>query len=139
MYLNEIEWGDGIYGADAAAHAYFGESASAVSPDQAALMAGAIVNPRLLDIAHPNARLRNRERIIRARMGRITPPPVITAPVDPGPTPDPGAASEPSTDASPEPPVEEGQTGEPPAPEPAPESPPPQAPSPQPFPGAAQP
>jgi monofunctional biosynthetic peptidoglycan transglycosylase len=86
LYLNEIEWGDGIYGADAAAHEYFGESASALGPDQAALMAGAIVNPRLLNIAHPNTRLRNRQRIIRARMGNVTPPPVITAPVDPGPS-----------------------------------------------------
>src|SRR3954463_12514980 len=85
LYLNEIEWGDGIYGAEAAAHTYFGTSASALGPDQAALMAGAIVNPRLLNVLHPNARLRNRQRIIRARMGNITPPPVITAPVDPGP------------------------------------------------------
>ena len=77
LYLNYIEWGDGIWGAEAAARTYFGVSASEIGPDQAALMAGAIVNPRVLDIAKPNARLRNRQRIIRARMGRITPPPVV--------------------------------------------------------------
>ena len=43
-------------------------------------MAGAIINPRMLDIAHPNGRLRARQRIIRARMGKITPPPVVAIP-----------------------------------------------------------
>ena len=80
LYLNDIEWGDGIWGAEAAARTYFGIPASAVGPDQAALMAGAIVNPRVLNIAKPNARLRARQRIIRARMGNITPPPVIARP-----------------------------------------------------------
>ena len=51
LYLNNIEWGDGIWGAEAAARTYFGIPASAVGPDQAALMAGAIVNPRVLNIA----------------------------------------------------------------------------------------
>ena len=80
LYLNNIEWGDGIWGAEAAARTYFGISASAVGPDQAALMAGAIVNPRWLNIARPNGRLRARQRIIRARMGYITPPPVAAVP-----------------------------------------------------------
>ena len=69
LYLNNIEWGDGIWGAEAAAQTYFGIPASAVGPDQAALMAGAIINPRVLNIAKPNGRLRARQRIIRARMG----------------------------------------------------------------------
>jgi monofunctional glycosyltransferase len=80
LYLNNIEWGDGIWGAEAAAQAYFNIPAAAVGPDQAALMAGAIVNPRVLDIAKPNARLRARQRIIRARMGNVTPPPVVAVP-----------------------------------------------------------
>src|SRR4029077_1320388 len=77
LYLNDIEWGDGIYGAEAAARTYFGTTASAIGPDQAALMAGAIVNPRELNIEHPNGRLRARQRIIRSRMGNVTPPPVV--------------------------------------------------------------
>ena len=80
LYLNDIEWGDGIWGAEAAARTYFGIPASAVGPDQAALMAGAIVNPRVLNIARPNARLRARQRIIRARMGNVTPPPIVARP-----------------------------------------------------------
>jgi len=80
LYLNHIEWGDGIWGAEAAARTYFGIPASAVGPEQAALMAGAIVNPRVLNIAQPNARLRARQRLIRGRMGYVTPPPIVAVP-----------------------------------------------------------
>ena len=43
-----IEWGDGIWGAEAAARTYFGVPASALNREQAALLAGAIINPRVL-------------------------------------------------------------------------------------------
>jgi len=69
LYLNEIEWGDGIWGADAAARAYFNTSAANLSNDEAALLAGAIINPRLYSPAHPNARLRRRQAIVLARLG----------------------------------------------------------------------
>ncbi len=105
LYLNNIEWGDGIWGAESAARHYFRIPASAIGPDQAALMAGAIINPRTLDIAHPNGRLRARQRIIRARMGRITPPPVVAipppaAPAEPEPV-QPDAQVEPSSELEP--------------------------------------
>jgi len=77
MYLNVIEWGDGIWGAEAAARSYFGTSASALSPDQAALLAGAIINPRVYSPAHPNTRLLRRQRIILSRMGAYAPPPTV--------------------------------------------------------------
>ena len=101
LYLNNIEWGDGIWGAEAAARTYFGIPASAIGPDQAAIMAGAIVNPRVLNIAKPNARLRARQRIIRARMGNITPPPMVArpAPAEIRTTPSPvGPEEEPTPD-----------------------------------------
>ena len=41
IYLNVIEWGDGIFGAEAAARSYFAKSAAELSPDDAALLAGA--------------------------------------------------------------------------------------------------
>jgi monofunctional biosynthetic peptidoglycan transglycosylase len=83
IYLNVIEWGDGIWGAEAAARTYFGVSAASLSPSQAALLAGAIVNPRLLSPARPTRRLLNRQRIILARMGGVTPPaPAPAAPVE---------------------------------------------------------
>jgi len=77
LYLNLIEWGDGIYGAEAAARTYFHKSAADVGPQEAALLAGAIVNPRLLTVAHPTALLRRRQQVILGRMGAVTPPPVV--------------------------------------------------------------
>jgi len=75
LYLNVIEWGDGVYGAEAAAQTYFHQPAAALSPAQAALLAGAIVNPRLLNPAHPTARLLRRQQLILRRMGAVSPPP----------------------------------------------------------------
>ena len=108
LYLNDIEWGDGIWGAEAAARTYFGIPASAVGPDQAALMAGAIINPRVLNIARPNARLRARQRIIRGRMGNITPPPIVAppAPADPPAPAQPEAESEEEPTPAPSPETE---------------------------------
>jgi len=46
IYLNVIEWGDGIYGAEAAARHYFGKSAAELAEDEAAKLAAIIPNPR---------------------------------------------------------------------------------------------
>jgi monofunctional biosynthetic peptidoglycan transglycosylase len=75
IYLNVIEWGDGVFGAEAAARAHFGVGAGSLGPDQAALLAAAIINPRLLDPGHPSARLLRRQRMLLRRMGQVTPPP----------------------------------------------------------------
>ena len=80
IYLNVIEWGDGIWGAEAAARNYFGVSASSLSREQAALLAGAIINPRVLNAAHPNRRLLARQRIILGRMGAVEPPAPVPTP-----------------------------------------------------------
>jgi monofunctional biosynthetic peptidoglycan transglycosylase len=69
LYLNLIEWGDGIWGAEAAARAYFGIGASELDATQSALLAGAIINPRVYSPARPNARLLRRQAIILSRMG----------------------------------------------------------------------
>ena len=69
IYLNVIEWGDGIFGCEAAARAYFGKSAADLSKEEAALMAGAIVNPREMNAAKPNRRLLRRQQITLKRMG----------------------------------------------------------------------
>jgi monofunctional glycosyltransferase len=74
LYLNVIEWGDGIYGVDAAARAYFNTSASSLTEAQAALLAGAIINPRVLNPARPTARLLRRQQIILRRTGAVTLP-----------------------------------------------------------------
>jgi monofunctional biosynthetic peptidoglycan transglycosylase len=114
IYLNVIEWGDGIYGADAAARAYFGEPAAALGPHQAALLAAAIINPRLLNPAAPTPRLLRRQQLILRRMGAITPPePAVPRPHPPDqfvPLPDQPAMA-PELPAPPAPPEE----GAPPA------------------------
>lgn len=114
LYLNVIEWGDGIWGAEAASRRYFRKSAADLTPQEAALLAAAIINPRVLDPAHPTTRLRRRQQMIARRMGAVTPPPAVTeapaaAPADaplapvpelPGtPVPLPGAPVIPDRDA----------------------------------------
>ena len=86
LYLNVIEWGDGIYGAEAAARTYFHSGAATLGPSESAMLAGAIINPRVLNPAHPNARLLRRQGIIMRRMGSVTPPvPLDTAVIPPPP------------------------------------------------------
>lgn len=84
LYLNVVEWGDGIYGAEAAARTYFRKSAADLSASESALLAGALTNARLLNPAHPTARLRRRQAMVMRRMGAVTPPvaagPIIQAP-----------------------------------------------------------
>src|SRR5438552_10735927 len=70
LYLNVVEMGERVYGAEAAARQYFGEPASALSPQQAALLAGCLPNPREMNPAHPNSRLRSRQSMILGRMRR---------------------------------------------------------------------
>jgi len=129
IYLNVIEWGDGIWGAEAAARSYFGSSAAALSADQAALLAGAIINPRVYSPAHPNARLQRRQRIILSRMGGYVPPTAVPV-VNNEPQPSDGttgeAAAPPPTDVA-EPAVEpEPKPTQPETVEPAEPGPPPQ-------------
>ena len=68
VYLNVIEWGHGIYGAEAAARAYFGKPAAALSQQEAAVLAAVLPNPRRLSAPHPSAYVEERAATIRARM-----------------------------------------------------------------------
>ena len=96
LYLNVIEWGDGVYGAEAAAQTYFHQPAATLSPVQSALLAGAIVNPRLLNPARPTARLLRRQQLILRRMGAVSPPPAPTEPAPPAAPGEPPQADAPS-------------------------------------------
>src|SRR3954463_10303471 len=70
LYLNVVEMGERVYGAEAAAHYYFHTSAAGLSPSQAALLAGCLPNPRLMNPGAPNKRLRFRQRMVLSRMRR---------------------------------------------------------------------
>ena len=74
LYLNVIEWGDGVYGVESAARTYFGKSAAELGPSESALLAAAIVNPRVLNPARPGSRLIRRQQLILRRMGAVIPP-----------------------------------------------------------------
>jgi monofunctional biosynthetic peptidoglycan transglycosylase len=74
LYLNVIEWGDGVYGAEAAARTYFHVSAASLGPEESAWLAASIVNPRTANPSRPNARLIRREQLILRRMGAVIPP-----------------------------------------------------------------
>ena len=68
IYLNVIEWGNGVFGAEAAARHYFRTSAASLSAEQAAKLAAMVPNPRYYD-RHRNARgLLRKTAIILARM-----------------------------------------------------------------------
>ena len=70
LYLNLIEWGDGIYGAEAAAGHYFGTTAEALNARQALLLASVIINPRRFSPLEPSRRIEHRVRTIAGRMLR---------------------------------------------------------------------
>jgi len=70
LYLNLIEWGDGVFGIEAAAHRYFGVSSSDLTPRQAALLASVIINPRRYSPVQPSRRIEKRMRTILSRMWR---------------------------------------------------------------------
>jgi monofunctional biosynthetic peptidoglycan transglycosylase len=65
IYLNVIEWGDGIYGAEAASQRYFHKPASALTANEAAFLSGMIPNPRTVFNPQINPRrVARRQRII---------------------------------------------------------------------------
>jgi monofunctional biosynthetic peptidoglycan transglycosylase len=70
LYLNLIEWGDGIYGVEAAAERYFGTTADALDARQALLLASVIINPRRFSPLAPPPRIERRVRTIAGRMLR---------------------------------------------------------------------
>jgi len=70
IYLNVIEWGDGIYGINAAASQYFGKSPAELQPEEAAVLAAMIPNPRRYTPALNPAYLEKRKGEILDHMVR---------------------------------------------------------------------
>lgn len=67
IYLNIAEWGDGIYGIEAASWTYFGRPASELTTQQAALLAVTLPNPYVRDPVNPGPRLSRLANVIRGR------------------------------------------------------------------------
>jgi monofunctional biosynthetic peptidoglycan transglycosylase len=74
VYLNVIEWGDGVYGAEAAARRYYGISAARLSPYQAAQLAAMVPNPRRYERYRGGPHYQRRAATIRRYMSYVTVP-----------------------------------------------------------------
>jgi monofunctional glycosyltransferase len=74
LYLNVVEWGHGIYGAEAAAHAHFGRDARQLTTRQAALLAAVLPAPLEWRPEHPTRFLEERTDTILARMPEVAVP-----------------------------------------------------------------
>ena len=67
IYLNIAEWGDGLYGIEAAAERYFHKKASQLDPHEAALLATSLPNPILRNPARPSSRQRRLAASLEAK------------------------------------------------------------------------
>lgn len=74
IYLNVVEWGVGVFGAEAAAQHYYGVAAADLNATQAARMAVMLPKPRFYDRNRNSAYLARRAAIIARRMNAVSPP-----------------------------------------------------------------
>ena len=75
VYMNEIEWGTGIFGAEAAARHYFGISANELSEHQAAMLASMVPSPQYYDRKGETEGLARQTEVILERMNKVAIPP----------------------------------------------------------------
>lgn len=73
VYLNSVEFGPGVYGAEAAAQRYFGISAAKLSRQQAALLAAVLPNPHRFLVSSPSPYVRKRQQWILKQMQQLAP------------------------------------------------------------------
>ncbi len=71
VYLNIVEFGDGVYGAEAAARTYFGKPAKRLTPSEAALLAAVLPNPRKFHANAPSDYIRGRQTWILNQMRQL--------------------------------------------------------------------
>ncbi|MCR0981701.1 monofunctional biosynthetic peptidoglycan transglycosylase [Roseomonas pecuniae] len=73
VYLNSVEFGPGIYGAEAAARAFFDKPASRLTRGEAARLAAVLPSPLNWSVAQPSERVRRRAAVIERRVGQLGP------------------------------------------------------------------
>ena len=71
VYLNSVEFGDGVYGVEAASRKFFGRSAESISPPQAAMLAAVLPSPRRFRADAPSGYLRGRQEWILRQMRQL--------------------------------------------------------------------
>lgn len=74
IYLNSVEWGEGVFGAEAAAQRYFNKPAARLSAPEAARLAVMLPSPKFFETRPGSAYLARRAGTIVARMSDVTPP-----------------------------------------------------------------
>ncbi len=89
LYLNVVEFGPGIWGAEAASRAYFGRPARRLTDEQAALLAATLPSPLRANPSYRVSRIRWRQDLILRRMRGelVTVPEPVEEPPDPPPAP----------------------------------------------------
>jgi monofunctional biosynthetic peptidoglycan transglycosylase len=73
VYLNVAEFGDGVYGVEAASRRFFGHGAARLTRREAALLAAVLPNPKVLNAARPSPFVLVRARRIETQMARLGP------------------------------------------------------------------
>jgi monofunctional biosynthetic peptidoglycan transglycosylase len=71
VYLNIVEFGDGIYGVSAAAETFIGKRPSELTKGDAALLAAVLPNPKQLNVKSPSPRVLERKRWIEEQMEQL--------------------------------------------------------------------
>lgn len=71
VYLNSVEFGDGVFGVEAAARTYFGKSAKQLRPAEAALLAAVLPNPHRFKAGAPSPYIRGRQAWILGQMRQL--------------------------------------------------------------------
>jgi monofunctional biosynthetic peptidoglycan transglycosylase len=71
VYLNIVEFGDGVYGVEAASRTYFGKPASKLRPSEAALLAAVLPNPHAYHAGNPSGYVRGRQAWILRQMAAL--------------------------------------------------------------------
>jgi monofunctional glycosyltransferase len=71
VYVNVAEFGEGVYGAEAAARRFFGTGAGNLTPAQSALLAAVLPNPKRLDAAKPSNYVRGRQAWIQRQVRQL--------------------------------------------------------------------
>jgi monofunctional glycosyltransferase len=74
LYLNSVEWGEGVFGAEAAAQHYYRKSASALSAAESARLAVMLPRPRYFEKLPNSGYLTGRAQTIQSRMGQVDVP-----------------------------------------------------------------
>ena len=114
LYLNVVEWGQGIYGAEAAARHHFKKSSRDLTADEAAWLAAILPSPRRYDpIRKTTSLTRRHDRIFKwITRGSSQPPQLEPAPKsEPRPEPDSERESDPELDQLPAEPPDQEQKG----------------------------